>query len=128
MGSVDLLLDAPAIPRVLRLLMDSQGRTGTPPSWRPSPTWIACAAPSMHSKQRASSAGRKASSKWRGPRRRPGASTRSSNFYEQVEQGRAKKLLFRGILNIAQYSCLVHFDTFVGLMEAEGFVHATWKA
>ncbi len=39
-----------------------------------------------------------------------------------------KKLLFRGILNTAQYACLIHLDTFVGLMEAEGFARTDVEA
>ena len=39
-------------------------------------------------------------------------------FYDGRERVARRRLLFRGILNAAQYACLVHFGTFVGLMEA----------
>lgn len=42
-------------------------------------------------------------------------------FYRNVDRITRKKLLFRGILNSTQYKCLIHFPTFLRLMEDEGF-------
>ncbi len=41
-------------------------------------------------------------------------------FYARVDAAARRRLLFRGILNSAQYACLVHLTTLKGLMETEG--------
>ena len=42
-------------------------------------------------------------------------------FYDDVDRTVRRKLLFRGILNAANYAYLVHLKTFTTLMETEGF-------
>lgn len=46
------------------------------------------------------------------------------SFYREVERVQARKLLFRGILSVAPYECLVHRKTFFAIMENEGFGEA----
>jgi hypothetical protein len=43
------------------------------------------------------------------------------NFYGDVQRAARKNLVFRGILNVTYYKCLVHLGTFVEMMEHEGF-------
>jgi len=42
-------------------------------------------------------------------------------FYHDVDRTVMRRLLFRGILNAADYAYLVHFKTFTTLMETDGF-------
>ena len=42
-------------------------------------------------------------------------------FYGDVQRLARKDLMFRGILNATYYKCLIHFDTFIEMMEHEGF-------
>ena len=42
-------------------------------------------------------------------------------FYDDVDRMVRRRLLFRGILNAADYAYLVHFKTFTTLMETDGF-------
>ena len=42
-------------------------------------------------------------------------------FYDDVDRTVRRRLLFRGILNAAAYAYLVHFKTFTTLMETDGF-------
>jgi len=42
-------------------------------------------------------------------------------FYHDVDRTVRRRLLFRGILNAADYAYLVHFKTFTSLMETDGF-------
>jgi len=42
-------------------------------------------------------------------------------FYHDVDRTVRRRLLFRGILNAADYAYLVHFKTFTTLMETDGF-------
>jgi hypothetical protein len=119
--SVDLLLDVPAIPRVLRLLLDRQGeeRHASVVEAFPDRTLTISAIDVLEAQ---------------GIVRRENGflkvvkteeTTRQIEavilFYERLNRTERKKLLFRGILNSAQYACLVHYDTFVALMEGEGF-------
>ncbi len=47
--------------------------------------------------------------------------SRIMQFYAAVDRTAKRRLLFRGILNAARHASLVHFKTFIALMEAEGF-------
>jgi hypothetical protein len=123
-GSLDLLLDAPAVPRVLRLLMDKEGedRHASIVEALPDKARTVAAIEALEAQGII--------------RRQDGflkvvrteEATRRIDaiilFYENVNRVERKKLLFRGILNTAQYACLIHFGTCVGLMESEGFVLA----
>ncbi len=42
-------------------------------------------------------------------------------FYDDVDRLARRRLLFRGILNATQYAYLVHFETFTALMGTDGF-------
>jgi hypothetical protein len=42
-------------------------------------------------------------------------------FYSDVQRAAKKSLIFRGILNATYYKCLVHIGTFTEMMEQEGF-------
>lgn len=115
------MLDAPALPRVLRLLMDSQKEDGD--------ASVIEAGPDLDRVRCAVEALEKAGLVVREEGFLKVATTEEAtrridaiiNFYEHVGRAERKKLLFRGILNSAQYTCLVHVGAFVGLMEAEGF-------
>src|SRR5271157_1659986 len=128
MASADLLLDAPAIPRVLRLLMDNSGqeRHALIVETLPDRAHAIAAIEALEA---------------------GGIITREDGllkvvrteeaarrieaiilFYERLDRMERKKLLFRGILNVAQYACLVHLETFAQLMEAEGFVRGDMEA
>lgn len=43
------------------------------------------------------------------------------HFYGQIDRVARRRLLFRGILNGMQYQCLVHFDAFCDMMQTEGY-------
>jgi hypothetical protein len=43
------------------------------------------------------------------------------SFYGDVQRAAKKSLIFRGILNATYYKCLVHTGTFTEMMEQEGF-------
>lgn len=43
------------------------------------------------------------------------------DFYRGVQRAARKSLVFRGILNTTQYKCLIHLQTFLTIMEDEGF-------
>lgn len=128
MGSVDLLLDAPAIPRVLKLLMGRQGQERH-----------AAVMEALPDKARAIEAiealeARGIVSREDGTLRLVGTEEAARQieaivlFYERVDRMERKKLLFRGVLSTARYSCLIHIDTFARLMEAEGFIRADLEA
>ncbi len=42
-------------------------------------------------------------------------------FYGNIQRATRKQLMFRGILNATHYKCLIHFGTFIEMMEHEGF-------
>lgn len=121
MGSVDLLLDAPAIPCVLRLLLDKQGedRQASVMEAFPDRALAVAAVEALE----AQGLVREENDFLKVVRTEETARRIDAIilFYEHVTRVERRKLLFRGILNTAQYACLVHLDTFVGLMEAEGF-------
>jgi len=43
------------------------------------------------------------------------------SFYGSIQRAARKGLMFRGILNATYYKCLIHFGTFIEMMEHEGF-------
>ena len=43
------------------------------------------------------------------------------SFYGEIQRAARKELMFRGILNATYYKCLIHFGTFIEMMEHEGF-------
>jgi hypothetical protein len=43
------------------------------------------------------------------------------SFYGDIQKAARKGLMFRGILNATYYRCLMHFGTFIDMMEYEGF-------
>lgn len=124
MGSVDVLLDAPAVPRVLRLLLDNRGteRHASVIDALPDRALAVAAIEALEAQGLVRSEdGFLKLVKTAETARRVDEIVL---FYESVNRVERRKLLFRGILNTAQYPCLVHFGTFIGLMEAEGFARA----
>jgi hypothetical protein len=121
MASFSILLDAPAIPRVLHLLMNEDaGRREEA---------VVESLPDREYTQKAIDAlighgiikregGMLSIADGEETRRRVSGIMR---FYDDVDRLARRKLLFRGILNATQYSCLVHFATFSAIMESEGF-------
>jgi len=43
------------------------------------------------------------------------------SFYRDIQKTTRKELMCRGILNATYYKCLIHFETFLEMMENEGF-------
>ncbi len=120
MGTLDLFLDAPAIPGVLRLLKEKVGGDRL--------TSVIESLPDRAHVEKAIAALRtqgiieeqdgllKIAGGEEIARRVEGI----IRFYAEVDGIARRRLLFRGILNSAQYACLIHLDTLFGLMEAEG--------
>ena len=121
MTSFHFLLDLPAIPRVLKVLL--RGRTGTRED-----------SVIEHLQDRAYT--NKAIEMLVGQgiiRKENGLlfivegeenSRRVSGimrFYDDIDRAARRRLLFRGILNATQYAYLVHFEIFTALMETDGF-------
>ena len=121
MSGFSFLVDLPAVPRVLRILL--QGRQGTSED---------SVVESFHDKLCAQKAidslldqgiikrenGKLAIAEGEINSRTVGC---IMQFYAAVERTAKRQLLFRGILNAAHHPSLVHFKTFITLMEAEGF-------
>ena len=121
MTSFNFLLDLPAVPRVLRLLL--HGRTGAGED-----------SVIEHLQERAYTQKAIEMLVSQGIIRRGNGlltivegeenSRRVvgiMRFYDDVDRLVRRRLLFRGILNAAHYAYLVHFNTFTTLMETEGF-------
>lgn len=128
MGSFNVLLDAPAVPRVLHLLLnEGKGR---------SEEAVVDSLPDRQYARQAIEAlvghgiikregghlsiadGDETNRRVRGIMR----------FYDDVDRLARRKLIFRGILNATKYACLVHFATFTSIMESEGFTDSDIKA
>jgi hypothetical protein len=121
MASFNVLLDAPAIPRVLHLLLnEGAGRMEDA---------LVESLPDREYARRAVEAlvchgiikregGMLTIADGEETRRRVRGIMR---FYDDIDRLARRKLLFRGILNATQYACLVHFATFSAIMESEGF-------
>jgi hypothetical protein len=119
--SFNALLDPPAIPRVLKVLL--HGQTGTRED-----------SVVEHLQERAYTTKAIEMLVGQGIIRRENGlltivegeenSRRVSGilrFYDDLDRTVRRRLLFRGILNAANYAYLVHFKTFTTLMETDGF-------
>jgi len=120
-ASLDLFLDAPAIPSILRLLLDKAGgdRLASVVESLPDRAYTEKAIAALRGQGIIEERNGliKIVEGEENARRVEGI----IHFYAQVDRAAKRRLLFRGILNSAQYACLVHRATFLGLMEAEGF-------
>jgi hypothetical protein len=120
-GSFQHLLDIPAIPRVLRLIKEERtgSREDTLIENLPDRAYAQKAIETLIDRGIITRQDRvlKIAEDEETSRR----VTTIMRFYADVERMTRRRLLFRGILNATRYSCLVHIDTLVGLMEAEGF-------
>jgi hypothetical protein len=121
MGSLDLLLDIPTIPRVLKLLIERGGECAeaTVTENLPAGAYAGKAIETLHRQ------GIIEQEEGRLRIVKSAENDRTINgiigFYSDTDRVTRRRLLFRGILNAAQYACMVHLDTLVELMEAEGF-------
>ncbi len=128
MGTFSLLLDTPAIPRILRSLLsqkegsDEKAVLGSLPD--EAFTKKAIEILLAHGMIKREEGVLKIAE--------TGESSRKIReiieFYEHVDRDTREKLLFRGILNSTQYKCLIHFATFMELMGEEGFGEDEVKA
>ncbi len=121
MNSLDILLDMPAIPRVLQcVLAEAGGRREEDLAENPSDRPYVQKAVEMLVAQGIITRHDGVISIARGEAndRRVESILR---FYSGVDRAVKGSLLFRGILNAARYSCLVHLGALVGLMGEEGF-------
>jgi len=127
-SNVELMLDAPAIPRVLRLLMERSGREQHCLVVEALPDRV-CADAAIEALVAGGIVCRQDGLLKIVPSEEAARRIDAIMlFYDRVDAMERKKLLFRGILNIAQYACLVHVETFAKLMEAEGFARADMEA
>ena len=128
MGSLNALLDQPAVPRILKLLL-SAGETNVETSLIESLPDRAYTEKAVELLVRQGIVTRE-----RGALRiAEGEEARRTvsgimRFYADLDRASRRRLLFRGILNATPYACLVHFKTFTDLMEAEGFGRADMEA
>jgi len=120
LGTLDLFLDAPAIPRVLRLLRENSGsdRRSSVVQSLPDKAYTEKAIDTLRTEgliEEKDGLLRIVEGE-ENERRIEGI----IRFYASVDTAARRRLLFRGILNSAQYACLVHLATLKGLMETEG--------
>ncbi|OPY66696.1 MAG: hypothetical protein A4E57_02661 [Syntrophorhabdaceae bacterium PtaU1.Bin034] len=121
MGSSEILLDSPAIPRVLELLMETKEGCDE--------MSVMKLLPDKAYAQKALQVllGQGIIEKEDGRLRIAEGEEISRTikgiirFYARIDRITRRRLLFRGILNTTHYECLVHFNTFIGLMQNEGF-------
>jgi hypothetical protein len=127
-GSLNALLDLPAVPRILKLLLSTgAGNEET--------SLIESLPDRVYTKKAVELLVRQ------GVVTREGGALKIAEgeearrtvdgimrFYADLDRVSRRRLLFRGILNATQYACLVHFKTFTDLMEAEGFGRADMEA
>lgn len=124
MSTLDVLLDAPAVPRVLRLLLDREGaedETSVIGSL-PDKTYAKRAIETLRAQgiiDEQDGVLRIVESEENSRR-----ITGIMHFYSNVDTIARRNLLFRGILNTAQYACLVHIETLFAFMEDEGFTRS----
>ena len=120
MGILDLFLDAPAIPGVLRLLKENGGseRRSSVVQGLPDRTYTEQAIDTLRAQGIIEERdGLLSIVEGEVNARRIEGIIR---FYASVDTAARRRLLFRGILNSAQYACLVNLATLKGLMETEG--------
>ncbi len=124
MATVNILLDIPAIPRILELLREKGGG-------RDEAELAACFSDGAYSRKALDIlVARGIVMKENGVLRLAQTEECSRavagilRFYGQIDRVARRRLLFRGILNGMQYQCLVHLDAFCDMMEAEGYVRA----
>jgi hypothetical protein len=121
MGSFNLLLDAPAIPKILRSLLErNEGSDESAViSILPNETFTRKAIEILL----AYGVIKKEEGVLRiaegGENRRRVSDI--IEFYQNIDRVTRRRLLFRGILNCTNYKCLIHFSIFLKLMEDEGF-------
>ena len=120
MGTLDLFLDAPAIPSVLLLLKEKAGadRRSSIVQSLPDKAYTEQAIDTLRTQgiiEEEDGLLRIVEGE-ENARRIEGI----IRFYARVDTAARRRLLFRGILNSAQYACLVHLATLKGLMETEG--------
>jgi hypothetical protein len=121
MATVGILLDFPAIPRILELLKEKAGGRDEAD--------LAASFPEGTYSRKALDILLARGIVTREEGLLKLAETEESNravagvmrFYGQVDRVARRRLLFRGILNGMQYQCLVHLDTFYDMMQAEGY-------
>ena len=128
MASFNALLDLPAVPRILKLLLSTGAEHGEASLVESLPDRAYTEkAVEMLVRQGIVTRERGALKIAEGEEAR-----RTVNgimqFYADLDRASRRRLLFRGILNATQYACLVHFKTFTDLMEAEGFGRADMEA
>lgn len=120
MANLDLFLDAPAIPSILRLLKERAGgdRKASVMQSLPDQAYTEKAIDTLRTQGIIEEEG----GLLRIVEGDENARTveRIIHFYAKVDTAARRRLLFRGILNSAQYACLVHLATLKGLMEGEG--------
>ena len=121
MAGFNILLDAPAIPRVLHLLINEGAgrREETVVESLPDRDYARKAIEALVGRGIVKREGEML-------KLADGEETRRRvrgimGFYDDIDRLTRRKLLFRGILNATQYACLVHFATFSDIMESEGF-------
>ncbi len=121
MGSLDIVLDVPAIPRLLRRLLESGGE------WAEA---IVAENPKerAYTEEAVEALRREGLIEQRGDLLRIVESAGNCevidkiiHFYASADRAARRRLLFRGILNCTQYACMIYVDALIDLMATEGF-------
>ncbi len=115
------LFDTPSIPRILEILLESE-------EGRDEPMLLKAVGEASHAARAVDlllTHGVIAREKGR-LRICPGSNVAHKvhqivDFYRDIQRTSRKELMFRGILNATYYKCLIHFGTFIEMMEDEGF-------
>ncbi len=121
MATVNILLDIPAIPRILELLCEKA-------DGRDEAALAACFPDGTYNRKalelllaRGIVTEEDGVVKLAETEESTRAVDAIMRFYGQIDRVARRRLLFRGILNSTQYACLVHFNTFIDMMQEEGF-------
>jgi hypothetical protein len=121
MGSLDIVLDIPTIPRLLRRLLESGGQ------WVEVPV-VENSTDRAYAEKAVEALRQQGLIELEGDRLRIVESASNGKtinsiirFYTDADKVVRRRLLFRGILNSTQYACMIHVQTLVELMETEGF-------